>query len=167
MSARGGRKTPDFGGPGRGQKRAIFGGLPDPPKNPDFGGFFGARKSGPGRDPGGKNPGFFGPGKKRPRKVALQVSQNLSRLGELLNTLENVTPGGPGNPRFWGSRETPEKGPKMALFWGLREPPKSGFPGSPMVVAAAARARHPGYNFHVASVASQATLGTQRSCQRR
>ena len=93
------------GGPG-GPRGASGGGLPPKPRFWPFWGVFGLprrhllmEKGGSGGSrgvplggcPGGVYPG----GAKKPEKSGCPI---LSRLGELLNTLENVHPPGPGGP---------------------------------------------------------------------
>ena len=67
----------------------------------------GGQKGGSGTPPGGVSRGVPGgpprtrggpPGDVRRWAQVKLAHQHLSRLGELLNTLENVHPGGPGGP---------------------------------------------------------------------
>ena len=98
---------PVGGGCPRGSRRGVPEGGP--------GGGPGGPRGGPGGTPGA--PGGPRPGDVRRRAQVKLAHQHLSRLGELLNTLKNVHPGGPGGP---------PGGPG-----GSRDPPSGGVPGDP------------------------------------
>ena len=107
--------TPQRGVPG-GVYRGVPGGpLGTPPGDPPGGGVPGGPRGGPRGAPGG--PGGQKSGVPRETARVELIHQHLSRLGELLNTLENVHP-----PRPGGSRGAPPGGPPG----GVRGPPPGG-----------------------------------------
>ena len=116
MSYRGSKIPPKrghFDPQKRGQKWPFFG----PRKPPQKGGSRGGPRGGP------KMHFFSGVQKKgvfsEPETTILQWGgENLSRLGELLNTLENV--------HFFAPRGVPGGPPETPLFGGLKWPPKMG-----------------------------------------
>ena len=111
---------PDFG--------PFWGGLGDPPKTPDFARFWAFL------GPGGKSP-ILAAGRKNPdfleisKSEAHKFANYLSRLGELLNTLQNVHFFAPPLPKSGisgggqgGLREGSQNPPKCPFFGGFRAP---------------------------------------------
>ena len=124
------------GGPGGSKKGGFPGGPGDPPKRADFGpkkgGFSGPGKTGPGGPENAENPEFWekiGNSKNGVFwayfwcEIRPKPGKNLSRLGELLNTLENVPPRAPRTPILG-----PPGPPKKGVLGGPQNP---GFPGAP------------------------------------
>ena len=87
----------------------------------------GARPAGPGGRPGGSRGGVRNPLLRRSAQVKL-AHQHLSRLGELLNTLENVHPRGPPGPP---GRTPPPGGVPGGVPGGPWITPRGPYPGDP------------------------------------
>ena len=158
-------------------KRGVFGGPPETPQNGPKSGVFGGvqKRAGAAARRAPRKPVFLGP-EKIIRYLLTGGGNFLSRLGELLNTLENVPPRGPARGAEIGGPGDPPKRANFGPFLGSREPRFWALPAAIPEVGRALRARHPVLSYdaslratrrcvdtcHVAYVALQATLGTQR-----